>query len=305
MYAVFVVEDEELDDWLQPCSVKCCMDDSPDTQPKPLPSSAAGTTSLEKRVLWSPANFQGSSSEFIKGMCNDYAQLVQLDHAAAFHEAAHLRSPVYTCLGRLHGCTGIVIISQTYLWILHIVENPVSQNPALWDFHVRQPLRDGGAGSNIPPGRGLRYLAAAGQPLSPQFHPQAYIITPYTKRSKFGVQQWTIAYPNLVSYIAIEINSILGVQTRAMPYVATAAAEYNFRNNWSPEMQPDVNLHDAVKPFQLPFGKTLIMYDPNLYNYPQDAQRPRGQQRWAGWQIWLADGQQAQASWEWSALPSQ
>lgn len=286
-------------------------DDESEHQPKALPTSSLSGRDLDKRVMIRPfvAPFD-SIWTFMKDMCSFYTQTLSYrghgPSETSFMQASLMNAGVDTCMPGLYGCTALIVVSRTRVWMAHFVEDPPCRTPSLWEYHILYPIEYGGAGSRIPQGQGLRDLAQPGRDFSSQYSPQAFIVTPKTRRvNPAGAQPETLEYQALVNAISATVTRSLGFQPRVHSYVANAAVMYYISNGMSPESHPNVDFRDATSPFQTPYGKVVFTYDSDAFDQRNDLSYPRNQRRWAGYNIWVADGQQPIGHDEWPAMPGQ
>jgi hypothetical protein len=156
-------------------------------------------------------------------------------------------------VGRLHGCTSVIVISEASVWISHLWEEPAfRQGQSLFEREVLDFLSSGsGSGSQLMPGlnHNTDYL--------PDKDPRIFVITPQPEEGPAGA----IQYLDQVQQIKSHLSNLL-------PNIGIEVHTY-VRAKFDEELD------------QTLLGKVTIQYDPNQPNC-NGIQQP-------AYRIWLMD----------------
>ena len=138
----------------------------------------------------------------------------------------------------LHGCTSVIVVSETAVWISHFWEDPgFTKGQARFQQDVLKFLSrgagDGTGSANIMPGlnQNINFLASR--------NPTIIIMTPRHRDGRSG----NLQYPELIDQVKAQLDSVLpNIRKEVIDYVRATDTDH---------------LENS------PTGKALIQYDPS------------------------------------------
>lgn len=235
---------------------------------------------VKKRTLIQPEHYLGDVTGFILNEVA-YANIVpQRPGGTGGASSALLRllgnQRFNVAVQGLYGCTSVVVVSETGIWMSHLFEGPSFESQQNFQRDVLGPICTGDGTHWIP---GIAQYTQPRGPFSYPQMPRVLIITPrhISHSSTVGALQYTDM-----------VNQLITALIRCIPNGAPIVIDYV-------RIGPDMALHAATAK-----GKILVQYDPveAMLPHPQANLCPIQQ---ATLRVWVEDRPQPVYEHSWAA----
>ena len=251
------------------------------------------SVSIHKRMLPTPSSGPAGITAFMQTQTENATRVPLRESRKAFSTALHepmLDAVVNMTVTGLYGCSSVVVLSKSGIYMSHLWERPLFKPyvTATFDKQILQALKDGD-GARMP---GLLALSQHNSIFAPNSDPATFIITPRVRLPWDDPDDTRPQYPFEVNKIKISLKSL--IKTPAGPVEPTVLTYIPQRDAEDPHQKDRVS------------GKILFQYDPFQPLPPSTNNKgclePRQQPML---RLWVAASRRPVFEKTWMALPFQ